>query len=59
MKAGFLATETCGSFFSENPDVTDSAYPFGLWELKSSQLATTFNFDMRPNCIMQCSQEKP
>jgi hypothetical protein len=59
MKAGFLATETYGSFFSENPDVTDPADPFGLWELKSSQLTTTSNLDIRPNCIMPCSQEKP
>jgi hypothetical protein len=58
IKAGFLATETYLSFFSENPDVTDSA-PFGLWKLKSSQLTTTSNLDIRPNCIMPCSQEKP
>jgi hypothetical protein len=59
MTAGFLAAETYESFFSENPDVTDSADPFGLCELKSSQPATTSNLDIRPNCIMPCSQEKP
>jgi hypothetical protein len=27
VKVGFLATETSGSFFSENPDVTDPPDP--------------------------------